>query len=64
MRSTGGEETCFYESLYKQYSNLDFTKIHDRPIATAGLEQRLVSAFKTEGGYGVFNGAFFRRSLL
>ncbi|KAF5667402.1 serine threonine kinase [Fusarium denticulatum] len=50
--------------LTKQYSNLDFTKIHDRPIAIAGLEQRLVSAFKTEGGYGVFNGAFFGRSLL
>ncbi|KAF5584629.1 serine threonine kinase [Fusarium subglutinans] len=50
--------------LTKQYSKLEFTKIHDRPIAIAGLEQRLVSAFKTEGGYGVFNGAFFGRSLL
>ncbi|WJG35684.1 uncharacterized protein FOBCDRAFT_241613 [Fusarium oxysporum Fo47] len=64
MRSTRGAKVRFYESLYKQYSNLDFTKIHDRPIAIAGLEQRLVSAFKTEGGYGVFNGAFFGRSLL
>ncbi|KAF4493514.1 serine threonine kinase [Fusarium agapanthi] len=64
MRSTRGAKIRFYESLYRQYSNLDFTKIHDRPIAIAGLEQRLVSAFKTEGGYGVFNGAFFGRSLL
>ncbi|CZR49169.1 uncharacterized protein FPRO_12602 [Fusarium proliferatum ET1] len=64
MRSTRGAKIRFYESLYKQYSNLDFTKIYDRPIAIAGLEQRLVSAFKTEGGYGVFNGAFFGRSLL
>ncbi|EXK35682.1 hypothetical protein FOMG_08892 [Fusarium oxysporum f. sp. melonis 26406] len=64
MRSTRGAKIRFYESLYKQYSNLDFTKIHDRPIAIAGLEQRLVSAFKTEGGYGVFNGEFFGRSLL
>ncbi|RGP80744.1 serine threonine kinase [Fusarium longipes] len=64
MRSTRGEKIRFYESLYKQYSNLDFTKIHDRPIAIAGLEQRLVNAFKTEGGYGVFNGAFLGRSLL
>ncbi|KAF5560460.1 CAMK CAMK1 kinase [Fusarium napiforme] len=64
MRSTRGAKIRFYESLYRQYSNLDFTKIHDRPIAIAGLEQRLVNAFKTEGGYGVFNGAFFGRSLL
>ncbi|WJG37203.1 uncharacterized protein FOBCDRAFT_245552 [Fusarium oxysporum Fo47] len=64
MRSTRGAKIRFYESLYKQYSNLDFTKIHDRPIAIAGLEQQLVSAFKTEGGYGVFNGEFFGRSLL
>ncbi|RKL32586.1 hypothetical protein BFJ72_g10529 [Fusarium proliferatum] len=64
MRSTRGAKIRFYESLYKQYSNLDFTKIYDRPIAIAGLEQRLVSAFKTEGGYGVFNRAFFGRSLL
>jgi hypothetical protein len=64
MRSTRGAKIRFYESLYKQYSNLDFTKIHDRPIAIAGLEHRLVNAFKTEGGYGVFNGAFFGRSLL
>ncbi|KAG9498339.1 hypothetical protein J7337_011236 [Fusarium musae] len=64
MSSTRGAKIRFYESLYRQYSNLDFTKIHDRPIAIAGLEQRLVSAFKTEGGYGVFNGAFFGRSLL
>lgn len=64
MRSTRGAKIRFYESLYRQYSNLDFTKIHDRPIAIAGLEQRLVTAFKTEGGYGVFNGAFFGRSLL
>ncbi|OBS29682.1 hypothetical protein FPOA_03622 [Fusarium poae] len=64
MRSTRGAKIRFYESLYRQYSNLDFTKIHDRPIAIAGLEQRLISAFKTEGGYGIFNGAFFGRSLL
>lgn len=64
MRSTRGAKIRFYESLYKQYLNLDFTKIHDRPIAIAALEQRLGSAFKTEGGYGVFNGAFFGRSLL
>ncbi|KAH6967545.1 heterokaryon incompatibility protein-domain-containing protein [Fusarium venenatum] len=39
-------------------------KIHDRLISVAGLEQRLVSAFKTDGGYGIFNGALFGRSLL
>lgn len=50
--------------MYKQYSKLEFTKPYDRPIAIAGLEQRLVRAFKTNGGYGVFEGSFFGRSLL
>ncbi|KAF4950003.1 hypothetical protein FSARC_13322 [Fusarium sarcochroum] len=64
MRSARGAKIRFYQSLYEQYSNLQFTRIYDRPIAIAGLEQRLVSAFKTDGGYGVFKGSFFGRSLL
>ncbi|KAJ4248821.1 hypothetical protein NW762_012659 [Fusarium torreyae] len=64
MRSARGAKIRFYQSLYEKYSNLQFTRIYDRPIAIAGLEQRLVSAFKTDGGYGVFDGSFFGRSLL
>ncbi|KAF4467040.1 serine threonine kinase [Fusarium albosuccineum] len=62
--SSRGARIRLYESLYQQYSRLSFTKVCDRPIAIAGLEQRLVSAFKTQGGYGVFEGRFFGRSLL
>lgn len=63
-KSSKGAKIRLYESLYKQYSKLEFTKPYDRPIAIAGLEQRLVRAFKTNGGYGVFEGSFFGRSLL
>lgn len=63
-KSSKGAKIRLYESLYKQYSRLEFTKACDRPIAIAGLEQRLVRAFKTNGGYGVFEGSFFGRSLL
>ncbi|RSL95716.1 hypothetical protein CDV31_013774 [Fusarium ambrosium] len=59
-----GAKIRLYERLYERYSRLDFTKAYDRPIAIAGLEQRLVSAFETHGGYGVFQGRFFGRSLL
>ena len=64
MTSTKGARIRVYESLYKTYSRLEFSKVTDRPIAIAGLEQRLVAAFKTHGGYGVFEGDFFGRSLL
>jgi len=49
--------------LYKQYSRLEFSHDYDRPLAIAGLEQRLIYAFETEGGYGVFQ-VYFQRSLL
>jgi hypothetical protein len=64
IMSSKGAKIRLYESLYTQYSRLQFSRLYDRPMAIAGLEQRLVSAFKTHGGYGVFDGTFFRRSLL
>ncbi|KAK4443114.1 heterokaryon incompatibility protein-domain-containing protein [Podospora aff. communis PSN243] len=64
LKFSKGGKIRLYEMLYKTYSALQFTKMWDRPIAIAGLEQRLVRAFKTHGGYGVFDGPFFGRSLL
>ncbi|KAK7423846.1 hypothetical protein QQZ08_008890 [Neonectria magnoliae] len=61
--STKGGQIRLYESLYKQYSTLQFTKAYDRPIAIAGLEQRLIRAFGEQGGYGIFE-RYFGRSLL
>lgn len=61
--STKGGRIRLYESLYKQYSRLQFSRDYDRPIAIAGLEQRLIRAFDTQGGYGVFE-RYFWRSLL
>ncbi|KAI1122254.1 HET-domain-containing protein [Nemania abortiva] len=61
--STKGGQIYLYELLYKQYSRLQFTMSYDRPLAIAGIEQRLIRAFKTHGGYGVFT-CYFGRSLL
>ncbi|KAI0432395.1 heterokaryon incompatibility protein-domain-containing protein [Xylaria sp. FL1042] len=61
--SPKGGQIRLYEHLYKQYSRLQFTKIYDRPLAIAGLEQRLIRAFDTQGGYGIF-ARYFGRSLL
>jgi len=63
MEHTKGGKIRLYESLYKQYSKLAFSKITDRPIAIAGLEQRLIRAFSTNGGFGIFE-EYLRRSLL
>ncbi|KAG0646494.1 Serine threonine-kinase [Hyphodiscus hymeniophilus] len=62
-KSTKGGQIRLYEHLYKQYSTLQFSKAYDRPIAIAGLEQRLISTFNRQGGYGVFE-KYFGRSLL
>jgi hypothetical protein len=61
--SPKGGQIRLYELLYKQYSRLQFTRVYDRPLAIAGLEQRLIRAFATQGGYGVFT-RYFGRSLL
>lgn len=55
-----------YEDLYCLYSRLTFTHISDRPIAIAGLEQRLIRAMEVRGGFGVFDDGrgLFQRSLL
>ncbi|KAM7199739.1 Heterokaryon incompatibility protein (HET) domain containing protein [Naviculisporaceae sp. PSN 640] len=66
MKSTKGAKIRFCQSLYETYSALEFSKAQDRSIAIAGLEQRLVRAFNTDGAYGVFDGgpSFFGRTLL
>ena len=62
-KSSRGARIRLYESLYKQYSTLNLTHESDRPLAIAGLEQRLINAFQTRGGHGVFQ-LYFERSLL
>jgi hypothetical protein len=63
INSTKGGQIRLYESLYKQYSRLQFSRDYDKPFAIAGLEQRLIRAFETQGAYGVFE-RYFGRSLL
>ncbi|UPX11339.1 uncharacterized protein EKO05_0001947 [Ascochyta rabiei] len=61
---------AYFQELYKQYSRLGFSRPEDRPFGIAGLEKRLLNAYSTVGGYGVFddgndpNGGLFHRSLL
>jgi hypothetical protein len=62
----------YFQSLYKQYSRLDFTRHSDLPFAIAGLDRRLREAFDTRGGFGIFDdgdrppseNGLFHRSLL
>lgn len=46
-----------------QYTRLEFSVSADRPIAIAGLETRLIDAFETAGGFGLFE-RYLGRSLL
>ncbi|KAK5721093.1 hypothetical protein LTR15_007057 [Elasticomyces elasticus] len=49
-----GAQIHLYELLYRTYSTLAFMKAVDRPVGIAGLESRLIRAFGTSGGFGVF----------
>ncbi|KAI1121969.1 hypothetical protein F5Y10DRAFT_255134 [Nemania abortiva] len=68
MSSRRGLKIVYFQDLYKQYSRLDFTRVEDRPFAIGGLENRLRTAYKTKGGYGIFDDGqgkgLFHRSLL
>lgn len=63
MHRTKGWKIRVYESIYEQYSGLIFTKYEDKPLAIAGLEQRLKHAFNTSAANGIFN-EYLERSLL
>lgn len=58
-----GGRIQFFQYLYEKYSTLAFSFNSDRPIAIRGLERRLLKAFETTGGYGVFRN-YLGRSLL
>ncbi|RSL92037.1 hypothetical protein CEP52_014033 [Fusarium oligoseptatum] len=53
----------FFQDLYVRYSKLALSFASDRPIAIRGLENRLLSTFKTTGGYGLID-RYLHRSLL
>ncbi|KAF2849504.1 hypothetical protein T440DRAFT_398982, partial [Plenodomus tracheiphilus IPT5] len=70
MTANRAAKIAWFQALYQQYSNLDFTRYEDRPIAIAGLEKRLQKAYGTRGAYGIFDdgnlaeSGLFHRSLL
>jgi hypothetical protein len=66
IKSSRGRKIRLCQDLYIQYSRLKLTRYSDRPIAIAGLEKRLVHAFDTKGGFGVFDDgrSLLHRSLL
>ncbi|KAI8722678.1 Protein kinase domain-containing protein [Fusarium sp. LHS14.1] len=53
----------FFQDLYVRYSKLALSFASDRPVAIKGLENRLLSTFKTTGRYGLIE-RYLHRSLL
>ncbi|KAF4633372.1 hypothetical protein G7Y89_g4749 [Cudoniella acicularis] len=70
MSANRGEKIVHFQSLYKTYSSLAFANQNDRPIAVDGIQNRLLKAFETQGGFGIFDedrsgqSGLLRRSLL
>lgn len=70
MNANRASKISSFQSLYRQYSRLDFSHDEDRPFAIAGLEARLQDALATKGKFGIFDdgdatdGGLFHRSLL
>ncbi|KAF1350459.1 HET-domain-containing protein [Lizonia empirigonia] len=61
--STSGKQIHLWTNLYKQYSELEFSHVEDRPYAIAGLMARLTTAFRTQSLAGLFE-SFWGRCLL
>ncbi|KAI0140487.1 hypothetical protein GGR57DRAFT_425286 [Xylariaceae sp. FL1272] len=63
-----GLKIAYFQELYKRYTRLNFSHIEDRPFAIAGLENRLRTAYRTDGAFGIFDDGegqgLFHRSLL
>ncbi|KAK5677888.1 hypothetical protein LTS10_009771 [Elasticomyces elasticus] len=58
-----GAQIHLFELLYRTYSTLAFKNAVDRPVGIAGLESRLVRAYETDGGFGIFE-KFLHRGIL
>lgn len=58
-----GNRIRLYELLYSQYSERDFTRMTDRPVAISGLEKRLIRTLDTPGGNGILD-KYLGRGLL
>lgn len=52
-----------FQDLFRKYSGLKFSYAWDRSLAISGLENRLMTTFKSSGGYGIF-AVYLERSLL
>lgn len=67
MRFTRGGKIRLCQNLYSTYSGLELSRSEDRPVAIAGIEERLISSFGVRGGFGVLddgNCGLLWRSLL
>lgn len=67
-----GQKILHFQKLYQDYSRLGLTLPADRPVAVAGLQERILNALNARGGFGVFDEekpenhgrGLLRRSLL
>ncbi|KAF1924144.1 uncharacterized protein M421DRAFT_8979 [Didymella exigua CBS 183.55] len=67
-RSSQGDRITRIQGLYKQYSKLGLSKPYDRPVAIAGLQQRLLRTMRVYGDFGILDEGetrgLLRRTLL
>jgi len=54
-----------FQAIFKAYSRLQLTKNSDRPIAVAGIQQRMAKAMCSNASFGIFSSFdHLHRSLL
>lgn len=67
-RASQGDRITRIQGLYKQYSRLGLSKPYDRPVAIAGLQQRLLRTMNVHGDFGILDEGetrgLLRRTLL
>jgi hypothetical protein len=68
LKAKRGEKINRIQKLFSDYSRLGFSQSFDRPVAIAGLQQKLIETISVRGDYGVIEDTehpgWLRRSLL
>lgn len=67
-QATQGGKILRIQNLFSKYSRLGLSKPYDRPVAIAGLQERLLSTIRVTGDFGILDGrdtkGLLRRTLL
>ena len=64
MAARQAERIMRVQDLYSRYTSLEFTNAFDRPYAIDGLQARILTALRSQGGFGMLDEGSGKKGLL